>query len=228
MLQCSVRGVGSGVALIDKGNFDRGALHAGPVRPGRRPVRGRPGRPGVTVRASRWPSTAMWTFCASWPRHSRPAQTQAWTAGFGCRCRSPSAGPCARPTRGRSTATVAIDFNRSHATNPLWPGHARFHLVWQSSTVVLLSLVGVVLIWHRGPDEAERFYLAVLLAALSPLGFLTAFSSRRLFAGTLSDPNGIRPAHLRLFGSSRTFDVNLAAVVGALASLLTMIWIFKS
>ena len=25
VLQCSVRGVGSGVALIDKGNFDRGA-----------------------------------------------------------------------------------------------------------------------------------------------------------------------------------------------------------
>jgi hypothetical protein len=110
----------------------------------------------------------------------------------------------------QAIATVAIDLNRTHATNPLWPGHARFHLVWQSSTVVLLSVVGLFLIWHRGPCEAQRFYLAALLAALSPLGFLTAFISRRLFAGTLSDPNGIRPARLWLLGSLRTIDVNLA------------------
>jgi hypothetical protein len=128
----------------------------------------------------------------------------------------------------QAIATVAIDFNRTHATNPLWPGHARFHLVWQACTVVLLSVVGLVLIWHRGPNEAERFYLALLLASLSPFGFMTAFSSRRLFTGTLSDPNGIRPAGLRLFGSLRTFDLNLAAVVGALVSLLMMIWIFNS
>ena len=28
-------------------------------------------------------------------------------------------------------ATPAIDLNRTHATNFLWPGHARFHIVWQ-------------------------------------------------------------------------------------------------
>lgn len=128
----------------------------------------------------------------------------------------------------QAIATVAIDFNRTHATNPLWPGHARFHLVWQSSTVVVLSVLGVLLIWHGGPYEDQRFYLATLLAALSPLGFLMAFTGRRLFGGTLSDPNGIRPARLRLFGSVRSVDVNLAAVVGALLSLLVMIWIFQS
>ncbi len=88
-------------------------------------------------------------------------------------------------------------------------------------------MVGLVLIWYRSPYEAQRFYLAALLAALSPLGFLTAFISRRLFAGTLSDPNGIRPVRLWLLGSLRTIDVNLAAVTGALLSLLALIAIFN-
>jgi hypothetical protein len=128
----------------------------------------------------------------------------------------------------QAIATVAIDLNRTHATNPLWSGHARFHVVWQSSTVVLLSAVGVVLIWHQGHDEAQRFYLAALLAALSPLGFLTAFTSRCLFGGMLSDPNGIRPVRVRLLGSIRSIDLNLAAVVAAVLSLLAMLWLFQA
>ena len=124
-------------------------------------------------------------------------------------------------------ATVAIDFNRTHASNPLWPGHARFHLVWQSSTVVLLSMLGLILIWHQGPYEDQRFYLAALLAALSPLGFLTAFMARSLFGGTLSDPNGIPPARVTLLGSTREIDLNLVAVVTALLSILVMIWGFR-
>ena len=93
--------------------------------------------------------------------------------------------------------------------------------------MVLLSAVGLVLIWHHGPYEAQRFYLAALLAGLSPLGFLVAFTSRRMFGGTLSDPNGIRPRRLRLLGSTREIDLNLAAVVAAVLSLLVMLWIFQ-
>ena len=128
----------------------------------------------------------------------------------------------------QAVATVAIDFNRTHATNPLWTGHARFHLVWQSSTVVLLSGVGLLLVWHQGPFPLERFYLSALLAALSPLGFLTAFVSRTIYRGTLSDPNGIRQGHVRIFGSVRAIDLNLVAVVAALLSILAMLWIVRS
>ena len=129
---------------------------------------------------------------------------------------------------GQAFATVTIDFNQTHATNPLWTGHARFHLVWQGGTVVLLAIVGLVLLWHPGPCEAQRFYLAALLAALSPLGFLAAFATRKLFGGTLADPNGISPARIKLLGSTRVVDLNVVAVFAALLSLFAMVWIYRS
>jgi ABC-type enterochelin transport system permease subunit len=54
-----------------------------------------------------------------------------------------------------------------------------------------------------------------------------AVLSRHLFDRTLSDPNGIRPAHVKLFGSLRSVDLNLAAVVAALLSIAAIIWIYR-
>jgi hypothetical protein len=59
-------------------------------------------------------------------------------------------------------ATLAIDFNRTHATNPAWTGHARFHVVWQSISVALLSILELALIWWHGPYQKDGFYLAFL------------------------------------------------------------------
>ncbi len=119
----------------------------------------------------------------------------------------------------QAIATVAIDFNRTHATNPLWPGHARFHIVWQGSTVVFLSTLELVLIWHAGPLPGARFALAALLAALSPLGFLTACTTRRMFGGSLSDPNGVPQFRFNVVGQAYVIDLNLVAVLVALLSL---------
>lgn len=126
----------------------------------------------------------------------------------------------------QGVATVAIDCNRTHATNSLWMGHARFHVVWQTSTEALLSFVGLALIWSSGQHVA--FYLAALLVALSPLGFLVALVCRPLFGGTLSDPNGIPPLRLRVFGNVRCFDMNLVAVVVALVAIVTILWIYRT
>jgi hypothetical protein len=32
---------------------------------------------------------------------------------------------------GYGFVTIKADFNQTHATNPLWTPHARFHVVWQ-------------------------------------------------------------------------------------------------
>lgn len=116
-------------------------------------------------------------------------------------------------------ATLVIDFNRTHATNPTWTGHARFHVVWQSFTVALLSVLELVLIWFPNPYQRDAFYLALLLTAVSPVAFVIALAGRKMFGGTLSDPIGIPPVRLTVLGASLSIDVNVAAVVTALLCL---------
>jgi hypothetical protein len=125
-------------------------------------------------------------------------------------------------------ATLAIDFNRTHATNSAWTGHARFHVVWQSVTVALLAGVELILIWSHGLSEMEGFYVACLLASLSPLGFLSALATRKRYGGTLSDPNGIPPVQIVLWGIKLSIDMNLAAVVAALVCLVIIIVIYRA
>ena len=56
-------------------------------------------------------------------------------------------------------ATIVIDLDHFHATNPGWPGHARFHLVWQVVTVALLAVLEVVRVLSGGPLQPQRFIL---------------------------------------------------------------------
>jgi len=119
---------------------------------------------------------------------------------------------------GQGVLPVFIDLNRTHATNPLWTGHARFHLVYQVFTLLPLGAVEVALLWWPGPDSAARFYLAVLLTATSLAGFLLAALTRKLYGGTLSDPNGYRPVRIHAGSRSVEFDLNLPVV--AIASVL--------
>jgi hypothetical protein len=126
----------------------------------------------------------------------------------------------------QGTATVLVDFNRTHATNPTWPGRARFHLVWQSLNQPLFAILIALLIWWPGAYAGERFYLAALLTAIPCLGFVLAQASREAYGGTLSDPNGIPPFRFRVSGKSFEVDGNAAAVYCALALLLVLVALF--
>lgn len=127
---------------------------------------------------------------------------------------------------GQGLAPLFIDLNRTHATNPLWPGHARFHVVWQTFTQALASAAVVALLWWTGIGAAQRFYLAALLAAVPLAGFLIALFARRLYAGTLHDPNGIAPLRIRTRSRVVEIDMNLVLVVMATVLLAVAVLIF--
>jgi hypothetical protein len=78
-------------------------------------------------------------------------------------------------------STLVIDLNRTHASNPLWPAHARFHVVWQSTSFILLAATEMGLVWWHGPYSQQRFYLASFLTSVPSFGFLIAFASSRLY-----------------------------------------------
>jgi uncharacterized membrane-anchored protein YitT (DUF2179 family) len=124
-------------------------------------------------------------------------------------------------------ATVAIDLNRTHATNPDWPGHARFHLVWQTAAFAWLALLEVPLVLVGGPLLEERFYLASILACVPIFGFFAAFIARRIYKGTLSDPNGMPPLKIKVRGSTLCIDLNLVAEIGGILTLAAIVALYR-
>jgi hypothetical protein len=124
---------------------------------------------------------------------------------------------------GQGITPLFVDLNRTHATNPLWTGHARFHVVDQTVVMALLGTVEVTLLWWIEPGSRFIFYLAALLTAEPISSFLIATFTRALYGGTLRDPNGVPALHLRIGGKTREIDVNVALVsVGALVLAIAM------
>lgn len=124
-------------------------------------------------------------------------------------------------------ASCAIDLNRTHATNPLWPGHARFHVVWQSFTLMLAAAVELALIWWTGPGMRSRFYLVVLLTAIPMVGFVLAVIFRPLYRGTLRDANGVPPLRVRIMSRAFELEGNAIAVGAGLMILAIAVWFFR-
>lgn len=125
-------------------------------------------------------------------------------------------------------ASCAIDLNRTHATNPLWPGHARFHLVWQRGTSFLAAVIEVLLVWLHAPAVSSRFYLAAVLTGIPMIAFVLAVLVRPLYHGTLHDANGIPPLRVRPGRRVLELDGNALAVGAGLVVLAMAVWLFYS
>ena len=111
-------------------------------------------------------------------------------------------------TLGYSLGPAIADFNKTHATNPLWTPHARFHVVWQVLSYCGIGLISLWLIWSAGP--VAKLWLAVALAAAMYAGFFATVFSMPRYGGSVADENGVPPiATVSLAGKPLALDTNV-------------------
>ena len=114
-------------------------------------------------------------------------------------------------TAGYGLLTIKADFNRTHATNPLWTPHARFHVVWQILSYVGFGLIAFALIWVPGQLYVERLYLVCAFGLVVYGAFFVAFLAMPVYGGKAYDENGYPPFAVRVFGRKLELDVNATA-----------------
>ena len=114
---------------------------------------------------------------------------------------------------GFAIITPLIDFNESHATNPLWTGHARFHLVWQVNAMILSSFLSLYLLWITGDFLSLRLVYCIIYLWI--IAFALTLFSMSLYDGELNDVNGVPPIKQKLFGKNILIDRNVQAISGA-------------
>ncbi len=98
-----------------------------------------------------------------------------------------------------------LEISETHVFNPLWPGHARLHEVWQLATNVGLGLTCLWLAWFGG-----RVRAASLLGLLVTAGFLIAYALRHSYGGSMRHTDG---SELMVFGINSAVLTMLVASV---------------
>ena len=130
-------------------------------------------------------------------------------------------------TLGYSAIPGIFDSNGTHATNPSWTGHARYHVVWQVSSYIYVAVLMLYLIWTAGTD-VRPLWIATITAACMYGGFWTAYASRPAYGGWLVDKvNGVPDFKWNVLGLRFQTDANVSlftpavAVLAAAAIMLT-------
>lgn len=129
-------------------------------------------------------------------------------------------------TAGYALATIIADFNKTHATNPAWTPHARFHVVWQITSYAGFGLMALALIWWPGPLALERLYLAATMSAIVYTAFFITVFTMPVYGGAAYDANGYQPFEAPVPIVAKRWDVNITAfcvqVVILAASLVAL------
>lgn len=130
-------------------------------------------------------------------------------------------------TAGYGIGLVIADINKTHATNPLWTPHARFHVVWQTASFSGFGFIAWALIWTPGPYLTQRLYLVGAFAACVIGGFLVAYLTMHLYQGANHDVNGHLPKPVRILGRAVGLDANttvFSVLTLLLACAMVSVW----
>lgn len=117
-------------------------------------------------------------------------------------------------TIGYAFATILADFNKTHATNPKWTPHARFHVVWQISSYAGFGVLALALTWWPGPMAVERLYLVAAMGAIVYAGFFVAVFAMPIYGGEAYDKNGYKPFAAPVPVIAKKWDVNITLFCG--------------
>ena len=104
---------------------------------------------------------------------------------------------------------MVADFNRTHATNPLWTPHARFHVVWQVLSQAGVSAIILYLLWMPSTAYATHIWIAAMLNYIWIGSFYLTLASMPIYGGALKDENGIKPFRFPIGGKVYLVDTNL-------------------
>ena len=114
-------------------------------------------------------------------------------------------------TAGYGFVTILADFNKTHASNPKWTPHARFHVVWQINSYIGFGLLALVLLWWPGPYAMERLILVAVMGAIVYAAFFAALFAKPLYGGGTYDDNGYQPFAAPIPVVAKRWDVNITA-----------------
>lgn len=109
---------------------------------------------------------------------------------------------------------VFADLNTTHAGNPRWTSHARFHVVTQVLTGAAIAALALYILWAPGIDRGIAVCLAATLSFCVLGAFFASAACRSLYGGTLSDPAGGIP-------KAGPVDLNVLNFGSALLLLVT-------
>ena len=104
------------------------------------------------------------------------------------------------------------DFRKTHATNPRWPAHARFHVVTQVLTTSAVGAIALWLLWSPGIERNLGICIAAILSFAVIGSFFVSAGFLSVYGGTLHDTEAG-------LSKPRKVDAN-SAVFGAAAALL--------